>query len=102
MPAVPKQWLQDGGEVTGLRARGDMEVSLRWGGGALGAARVVFRSRHPWHGGESVTVFLPGSGGGSPSAVKSECATVTPKADDHMLVVDLKSYPCTVNFGSWE
>jgi hypothetical protein len=47
LPALPSA-LGEAGHVYGLRARGDVGVSMHWRGGKVLAAAVVFRSAHPW------------------------------------------------------
>ena len=64
LPALPKAWRD--GSVTGLRARGGFEVSIRWKAGELVAARVVNVSAAPARGRvrysdrESVIDLAPG------------------------------------------
>lgn len=47
LPAWP-QALGEVGFIRGLRARGDLHVSMSWEGGAVKAAIVRFNSPHPW------------------------------------------------------
>lgn len=51
LPALPAA-LAEGGSVKGLRARGDVEVSIRWAAGQVTAASILLHSAHPWLGGQ--------------------------------------------------
>lgn len=60
LPALPDAWPE--GRVSGLRARGGYEVSIRWSGGALVAASVLSAHGGPCvvHAGTPVTVTCGG------------------------------------------
>lgn len=47
LPALSKA-LGGAGYATGLRARGDIEVSMVWSGGLIRAANITLHSRHRW------------------------------------------------------
>jgi hypothetical protein len=48
LPALPGKW-SELGSVSGLGARGDVTVSMRWAAGRLTIAKLIFGSPHPWH-----------------------------------------------------
>lgn len=47
LPALPVE-LSERGRVSGLRARGDVTVSISWRRGTLAATTLLFHSAHPW------------------------------------------------------
>ncbi len=96
LPALPQDWWLDGGKIVGLRARGNMEVSIEWKKGQLVWVQVIIHSQHAWHrdsgsnsgsGGEKVVMILPPPLPLPPAAaappaplpvvVKEKCTTVT-------------------------
>ena len=110
LPAVPAAWMSAGGEVLGLRARGDVEVSIRWSEGTITAARIVLRSEHPYHyrsgseGRGGLLIAMPSTPQGqAPLGVSSECADASADGLQRGVTISLpvKSHPCTVVFGNW-
>jgi alpha-L-fucosidase 2 len=64
LPALPKAWPT--GKITGLRARGALDVDVRWKDGALDSALLMARRAGKWTvrvGGKSAVVELPAGRG---------------------------------------
>ncbi len=74
LPALPRAWAS--GSVTGLRARGDIDVDLRWQKGALAGARLKAGATGPCRLRTSVPVEVS-SGGKSVAVRRPEPAVVT-------------------------
>lgn len=47
LPALPRSW-REGGQLRGIRGRGDVEISFRWTNGLIETWEVILHSPHPW------------------------------------------------------
>jgi hypothetical protein len=91
LPALPTAFSQ-GGVVRGLQARGGVEVTLRWRGGQVVAAKLLFGRRHPYR---SVTDDVA-VGVTSPNPLRIVRA-VPGRATDHDSKATGSALACTVS-----
>lgn len=107
LPAMPAAWMQAGGEIVGLRARGDVQVSIRWKQGVITAARIVLNSAHPYHNGVNgrLLIVMPTSlsshAAAAAPSVSSECASTSADPKGVAISLPAKSHPCPVIIGNW-
>lgn len=98
LPALPSEWSRSEGGMEGLRARGDVLVSVAWAtGGAIKQATIAFGSQHAWNHGKSYLVNAPGIDKLSSKTSPDSCASITQGAD--RLEVNFGgSFPCKLIF----
>merc|ERR1712146_361623 len=78
LPALPLGWSESEGGFEGLRARGDVLVSVAWAkGGAIKHAAIVFGSQHVWNKDKSYLIYGSGVVTLSPKTSPIDCASVT-------------------------